>query len=259
MSNLKILFNDRNIYVKSRFAFDVNYQAILNYAIAQGYTLPSSAQQLKQNTLLKDLKSNGIWQKLDTLAILATDGGSNFALIDWKKLTQYTSVNSPTFITNQGFQGNGTSSYLDTNFNPSTQGVNYTLNNASRYGYVFLSNVNSVIDGNGLFGRNRMVLSSSSLQTINSESSALNSNFEYSGTGMKSIHRTSSTDVTLFNNSVSGLRTVNSSLIANANQFVFRAGSSYSINKISMYAIGASLVSENTDFVNSFNTYINSL
>jgi hypothetical protein len=47
-----------------------------------------------------------------------------------------TAVNSPTFLQNVGYQGNGATSYLNTNYNPSTQGVKYTLNNASGFAYV---------------------------------------------------------------------------------------------------------------------------
>ena len=132
---------------KGGVIYDAAYQAILDYATTQGYTLPSEAQRLKQNQLLIDLKSAGAWTKLDTFVNFATDGSSAFALIDWKRLTQYTAVNSPTFTANEGFMGNGTSSYIDTNFNPSTQGVNYTLNNASRYAYVFSGSAGQRFEG----------------------------------------------------------------------------------------------------------------
>ena len=112
--------------------FDPDYQAILDYATLQGYTLPSASQRILQNQLVVDLKAGGIWTTLDTFAVFATDGNSDFALIDWIRLSQYTAVNSPTFTTNGGFNGNGTSSYIDTNFNPATSGVNYTQNDASR-------------------------------------------------------------------------------------------------------------------------------
>lgn len=49
--------------------------------------------------------------------------------------TMITAVNSPTFTANIGFTGNGSTSYLNTNFNPATHGVNYTLNNASIFYY----------------------------------------------------------------------------------------------------------------------------
>jgi hypothetical protein len=92
--------------------FDADYQAVLNYATTQGYTLPSAGQQTLQNQLVVDLKAGGIWSKLDTFAVFATDGDSDFALIDWKRLSDYT-VNSPTFTINKGL-GNGTSSYSPT-------------------------------------------------------------------------------------------------------------------------------------------------
>ena len=49
--------------------------------------------------------------------------------------TMITAVNSPTFTASQGYTGNGTSSYLNTNYNPTTNGVKYTLNSASLYVY----------------------------------------------------------------------------------------------------------------------------
>jgi hypothetical protein len=117
------------------FGFDPDYQAVLNYASAQGYTLPSESQQILQNQLVVDLKNAGIWSKLDTFAVFATDGDSDFALIDWIRLTDYTAVNSPTFTTNVGFQGDGTSSYIESNYLPVTNAVNLSQNSNS-YGYI---------------------------------------------------------------------------------------------------------------------------
>jgi hypothetical protein len=45
-------------------AFDADYQAVLDYATSQGYTLPSTGQQTLQNQLVVDLKAGGIWSKL---------------------------------------------------------------------------------------------------------------------------------------------------------------------------------------------------
>ena len=106
---------------------DADYQAVLDYATTQGYTLPSSGQQTLQNQLVVDLKDAGVWSYLDTFAIFATDGDEDFALIDWKRLTQYTAVNSPTITSNVGFQTNGSSSYINTNYNVNTQSTNFEL------------------------------------------------------------------------------------------------------------------------------------
>lgn len=240
--------------------FDTDYQAVLNYATSLGYTLPSAGQQIKQNQLMLGLKSSGAWAKLDTFAMFATDGSSNFALIDWKRLTTYTAVNSPTFTSNGGFAGNGTSSYIDTNFNPATQGVNYLQNNASRYAWANAINGTQGFDGIDIGGRNRMIRGNVATQSINQVGNVLNTAFDFTATiGMKSIHRTSSTNVELFNAISQSSRTANSGAIDSKSQFILRNGASYALHTISMYAMGASLVSENTSFYNAINTYITSL
>jgi hypothetical protein len=123
-------------FISGGVAFTDEYKAVLNYATSLGYTLPSAPQQILQNQLMIDLKNAGVWNKLDSFRVYATDGSAAYALIDWKRLVLCTAVNSPTFTTNQGYKGNGTSSYINSNFTPSTDGVNYTLNNASIFAYI---------------------------------------------------------------------------------------------------------------------------
>jgi len=243
------------------FAYDTDYQAILDYATTQGYTLPSESQRLKQNTLLIALKTAGVWSKLDTFANFATDGSSQFALIDWKRLVQYNASTSPTFTTNEGFMGNGTSSYIDTNFNAVTQGVNYLQNNASRYIFMYMASGTGALDGRSAVNINNSLRASSSNQRINQGTTALiGGAFDFNSTrGMKSIHRTSSLNVELFNGTTQGSRTALSASMTSSNQLILRSGSSYGGHEISMYAMGANLVSENAAFVNAYNTYITSL
>ena len=111
-------------------AFDSDYQAVLDFATSEGITLPSANQQILQNQLVLDLKSNEIWSDLDAFGVLATDGDSDFALIDWVRLITMTANSSPTFQTNLGYTGNGTSSYIDTLFSVS-DGTNYQLSDSS--------------------------------------------------------------------------------------------------------------------------------
>ena len=116
-------------------AFDSDYQAVLDYAATQGYTTPSAAQQTLQNTLVTDLKTAGVWSKLDAFSVYATDGDANFALIDWKRLTTQTATNSPTFTSNSGYRGDGVSARIQSGFVASTDGVNYQLTSASMFKY----------------------------------------------------------------------------------------------------------------------------
>ena len=53
--------------------------------------------------------------------------------------TMITAVNSPTFTPNQGFKGNGTSSFLRSNFTPIIDAVKFTLNSANAGYYIRLN------------------------------------------------------------------------------------------------------------------------
>ena len=235
---------------------DPDYKAILDYATTQGYTLPSASQQLLQEQLIIDLKSAGVWSKLDTFAVFATDGNSDFALIDWKRLSQYTAVNSPTFTSNGGFTGNGTSAYIDTNFNPATSGVNYTLNDAGRF-YWIDNRSGTRLEGNST-GVNESRNQNSSTMNINS-SNALSAAVNFAVDNYHAFNRTNSTDVELFTNTTQSSRTQTSTIISNNNQLILRSGATYNASRFRFYAMGASLVAENTDFYNALNTYLTSI
>lgn len=236
--------------------FDADYQALLNYATTQGYSLPSASQQALQNQLLIDLKNGGIWSHLDTFALFATDGNSDFALIDWKRLVQYTAFNSPTFSTNGGFTGNGTSSYIDTNFNPTVGTNNYLLDDAGRFYWV--DNRTGVQwEGVSTGGLNDSRNATSNLIRINSL--ALNSSVAFDVDGFHAINRTSSTNVELFTNTTQFSRTATSTSIFNGNQFILRGGGIYNASRFRMYAMGGNLTAENTAFYNALNTYFTSL
>lgn len=243
--------------------FTAEYQAIISRAVDLGYTLPSASVQAKQNTLLAALKTSGVWNKLDVFYCFAQDGSKEFATLNWKSpsANQCTLVNSPTWASNQGFTGNGTSSYIDTNYQ-ATGAQNYKLNDASRYAYVRTLVANRVIDGTDSSIANSITTFVSANQRINQSGSNLSGSFDFStsGAGMKSIHRTSSTAVTCYNNTTasSGLTATSTGLVT-ANQCILRSNTSYGSHQISMYAMGASMISENADFVSSFATYLNSL
>jgi len=58
---------------------------------------------------------------------------------EWTNATAY---NAPTFTALEGFTGNGTTQYIDCNWNPSVNGVNYVQNSAS-FGYY----ARTIVDG----------------------------------------------------------------------------------------------------------------
>jgi hypothetical protein len=89
----------------------------------------SAGRQTIVDALIVGLKSDGVWSKLDRLWLFAAENTQS-ALIDLVGLVSATPVSSPTFTPDQGYAGDGTTSYIDTLFIPSTHGVTYTLNSA---------------------------------------------------------------------------------------------------------------------------------
>ena len=251
--------------------FDADYRAVLNYATSLGYTLPSAGQQTKQNQLLIDLKSAGIWSKLDAFAMFATDGNSNFALIDWKRLVVMTAINCPTFSTNQGFNGNGTSSYVNTSFTPSN-GVNYALNNCS-FGYWAFSGLDTSGAKINIGCRNSASLGLTYPVGTNEATLLINSNTTVGGVltasssnlGLRHFNRIASTGCRYLNSTgVVGTNTNISGNIPTVSIFINALNSngspsSYTTTRISCVFAGASLATENSSLNSALSTYITSL
>jgi hypothetical protein len=241
-------------------SFDADYQAVLDRATTLGYTLPTIEQQKLQNTLLLNMKADGVWAKLDVFYNFANNGSASFGTINWKNpnANLATLENAPAFTSNVGFTG-GATSFINTNFSGSN-GTQYLQNNASRYVFMYTAGSTNPIDG--LLGSlgNSIRITGSNVQSINQGTTTISSNFTYNSTrGMKSIHRTSATDVQLFNAAVGDSRTATSVARPTQNQIILRANVSSGLHTVSMYAMGASMISENAAFVADYNTYINAL
>lgn len=248
--------------------FDTDYQAVLNRAVALGYNLPSTPQQVLQNQLVLDLKAGGVWSKLDVFYVFATGTSSDkdFATINWKSPTLYqgTLTNPLTFATNSGFTNTGTGS-ISTNFTPSSQGSSYVRDDASRFAWIHTSGT-SIIDGGSVNAGNRMTFEGSpATQNINNGNSS-NAVGVLSGSGLKSINRPASNQIRVYENtnlSISG--TTPSTGTSTQVQLIFRSAGNYGTHTISIYGMGGSLVTSggdatlNTNLYNAINTYMNNL
>lgn len=119
----------------SSAGFSAEYQAILTAGSA--YTQPSSTEQTLQNQLILDLKSAGIWDKLDAFYMfcngISTDSTGAFARINWKNPTANYGIanpNLPTITAKNGFLGNGSNQGINLQF-PANTGTNYKSPNGS--------------------------------------------------------------------------------------------------------------------------------
>jgi len=254
------------ILASSAGGFDSDYQAVLDYATTQTYTLPSASQQALQNQLVIDLKDAGVWSKLDTFAVFATDGNENFALIDWIRLSQYSAVNSPTFTTDIGFTGDGASAYMNTNFNLANDSVNYQQDSASKFGWINgtppdndpFDGVSDFSSYNSVNIRTLSVFQWRINTSSNSNVVASNLSSDY----LLHYYRDSASSSGFYmDTTLTQSNTTASASLANATQIIMAGQSSWGFSSltISAYGMGDDLTAENTDLYNALNNYLTSL
>ena len=242
--------------------FTAEYNAVLSRGAALGYTLPSASVQAKQNTFLAALKTSGVWDKLDVFYCFAQDGSKEFATINWKSpsANQCTLINSPTWTSNQGFNSDGATSYIDTNFNASTQGVNFTNNSAGEFAYQNGGSFGSLFGTTSGPGDGVRIVNNTG-QRLNMFATNLNAAADMTGNGFKCINRTSATAVELFNEITQISRTTTTASRINSNRLILNAQGSYldTLGKVSCYGAGANLTSEALTLRTAIITYLTSL
>jgi hypothetical protein len=259
-----------NPYAFSSAVYEPEYQAVLDRATVLGYTLPSASVQVKQNTLVAALKANGVWSQLDVFYVFANDGSAQFATLNWVNPNNFqcTLVNAPNFTTNQGFAGNGSTSYINTNWNPSANGVKFTLNDASA-GVWQLQNTEGLRE---IFGCGDGVNAVSTLWNRNSgryvrinSSAHLAPASNLTNVGFNFIDRPSSTTMRVYSNgTLFASNTIAASVLINFNMYILGTNvsgvlSGPTADRVSVFFAGASLGANATSFYNSLNTYVTSL
>jgi hypothetical protein len=136
-----------------RFAtnYDASTTAWLAAVVAAGGTVSNNRSDVV-NTLIAGLKTDSLFTKLDRLWMLAFADEDIWQLTyDLIGVNALTKVGPGSNLGYGGFSGNGSSSYLNSNYNPSTNGSAYTLNSAS-VGIGVKSNVTTARITSGFFG-----------------------------------------------------------------------------------------------------------
>jgi hypothetical protein len=104
--------------------------------------------------LICNLVTQGVWAKLDVMYVFATNSSSN-ALLNLKSSSFTATVNgAPGFAVDGGYTGTASNTpvdFLDSGFNPSTAGGNYTQN-AAHLSVWSNTNLNSVANQGAVIG-----------------------------------------------------------------------------------------------------------
>lgn len=114
---------------------------------ARAAVQPSTAEKSAINAAIVALKDAGYWARMDGIIVPRNAHDQQFGLLDWKRNVAASIHGSASWDTALGFVGSTDSgSYVNTNFTPSTDSVNYALNDCSMAVYVSalatVSNVN---------------------------------------------------------------------------------------------------------------------
>lgn len=264
-------------------SYDTATQALLDQATTDGYTAPSGTTLTALDTFITTLKSTGIWALCDVIYLPATNGDSDFACYNLKNPATFklTKVNSPTFTSLQGFTGNGSSSYLNTGWNPSTNGVNYTLNSASLGGYARTDNTDGtqrvligVTDATGftqftpklsttafLWGFQRINNAGVNFKSYNGITNAngfYNSNRFGSGANDLNLYRNGSSLTVNQNGSIPSTNVPNNNvyLLASNNN---GTAAGFSREQLSFAYFGADLTAQASSFYSAIQTYMTTL
>lgn len=241
-------------------------QAIINYATTQGFILPADIQPLDQ--LIKDLKTAGIWQKFDVFYVFAGYGAYGFKLINLiDPNNHYADAYGGLEFDLDGVKGNGFNGYINTNFNPTIDAINYVLNEAGRLAVVVQEATNTTtaqrnIDGTiGGTGQNGMINTLQAAQRINmGMNSLVGGSVDFSGIGLMTINEVSATDIMLTNKDIQFDRTRGISSLYNSPQTIFRRSTSYGDPKISCYGMGGALTyAETQSFRTIYNNYLTAI
>ena len=261
-----VLNDDGEYALNVSFAgFCATYQTIYDSFT----TPPSDAIAAAQNTMVRGLIADGVWAKLDILHMYAqTTNAAGEALVNWVNPGTFdaTAVHAPAFVALEGFTGDGTNDYIDCNWNPSTNGINYVLDSATVGGYN-RTNTNVGTEGGSISG-SRIYLWTRSAATLYL---MLNQNAGGIGTanadsrGMYINSRTASNVIKAYKNKVAIINdTTVSTTIPNLNIYSLGINSTGALyepttKQVSLFFAGSGFVQGDVDnMTDRFETYMDS-
>lgn len=132
----------KTVFGKAKYPFtpELEYQAVLDAAATLGYSLPTRKEMYHQNEMVKALKLNGLWSKLDQIYNFYHSANSfHFSTINWihpSFVMTNTGIVSYVWEKKQGYNALSGSPHFIGTYNAQTQIGNFQLGNAS-FGWVY--------------------------------------------------------------------------------------------------------------------------
>ena len=232
-------------------------------------TKPTDEYAGYMDTMVSDLVSGGYWDRMDLFYVFANNIEAN-ALINWVNPGTFDAdnVSSTSFTAYEGFTGDGSEDYISTNYNPSSDNTNYTLDNATvgiylpisqaeQSKYVFLAT-----DGTNLLGLIPRQTAGNYVAFINSSLSMGGTFAASEGSGLWILTRTASNVCVLYrDNTLIEQESDASSSLPNAELGVLgNIGATYTTHQVSIFFVMNGVTAEEVSAITTIiNTYIAAL
>lgn len=108
-----------------------SYDPAASALFARMSAQPDATRKALINAAILSLKTAGVWSLLDCFYMMAAADAQS-SLLNWKSTSfNLLAVNAPAFTADRGYAGDGTTSYLNTQFNPATAAGQYARDSAS--------------------------------------------------------------------------------------------------------------------------------
>jgi hypothetical protein len=217
---------------------------------------PDDTRQALINTYVRDLKSAGVWDKLDLLYMIAAHD-SQAARLNWITPASFAATNvgaGPTFVADRGITGNGSSTAWTTGWTAGTHGVNFVQDDASMWVWCRTNVAENMSDFGAAITHNSFIRSRSAGNAISYTLNGATTSTPAIATsvGMTGISRADGTNQQAWKNgAASGAAAAGAStgLPGAAFRIGGRANDHWSTKQIAMCATGAALsVDEVADF-----------
>jgi hypothetical protein len=132
-----IIIDDSNL--------DPDYANVLMFATNNNIPLPTADEQQRHSDMLTNYKVAGGWFGDDVFFYFGGTADPAFKLIDWKRLVKATAFGDLDFQ-ETGVYGNNFNAYIDTLYDPSLHGVNWTLeNHGINLHYIYVTRTSNTI------------------------------------------------------------------------------------------------------------------
>jgi hypothetical protein len=224
--------------------------------------------------LVRQLKVNGNWGQLDRFWIFAAENQQNarVSLVNPSstQITEAPSGGTLNWTALSGYTADGTNSYLNSNYNPSINAINYKQNNAS-FGVYCLNTPNHTVNRSAMGAFNNTTGEGdffTLISTTNATNAGINSISSGTGPttnsskGYFAVSRTTSSSFNFIQNSISTSSGANTSealtnnnfYICGTNTFGSGAGPKSSLYQLSMAFVGSGSINQ-LALYNAFQTF----